>query len=336
MTMRRRTVLQGALAGSVVAGTSVAGGNQAEAAGTAGITPVGPGDARVVHGPDGGAVQVPADLGVELTVGSTGAQAGALVSLSYDERLYAAAARPVLVQGKQVVPVQATQVSTGVAHGQRLELRLPQLAPGTYTVHAGGVAPARYPADLVAAPVATEVKVTSGAVTARVLSRPVAEQGLPWGVVLGAGWTKAAWGDGYYVWRPGLVALHSVGPGVVPAGSRIRVTLDRQVFESVQVTKVLGGNGERIGGVARRSTLAGRPAATWTLHAPLAAGARITLSFAAESRSLRSALEYVEPSLVEFVGPKQSKTPQRLTGQESQTRADDVYSAATRALHTPA
>jgi hypothetical protein len=336
MTMRRRTVLQGAVAGSVLAGASVAGGNEVVAAAPAGITPVGPGGARVVHGPDGAAVQVPADLGVELTVGSAGARAGAVVSLSYDERLYAAAARPVLVREKQVVPMQATHQAAGVAHGRRLELRLPELAPGTYTVHAGGVAPARYPADLVADPVPTEVKVTADAVTARVLSRPVAEQGLPWGVQLGAGWTKATWGDGYYVWRPGLVALHSVGPGVVPAGSRIRVTLDRQVFESVQVTKVQGGNGERIGGVARRSTLADQPVATWTLQAPLAAGARITLSFVAEPRSLQTALEYVEPALIEFIAPKQSKTPQRLTGAESQTRADDVYSAATRALYAPA
>ncbi|MEV6287181.1 hypothetical protein [Kribbella sp. NPDC051770] len=326
--MRRRTVLQGALAGSVLAGASV---DVAAAAPAAGITPVGPGGARVVHAPDGAAVEVPADLGVELT--STGVPAGAVISLSYDERLYAAAARPVLVRGKQVVALQATQAATGIAHGRRLDLQLPTLAPGTYTVHAGGVAPARYPADLVADPLATEVKVSQGAVTARVLSRPVADQGLPWGVQLGAGWTRASWGDGYYVWRPGLVALHSVGPGVVPAGSRVRVTLDRQVFESVQVTKVLGPDGEQIGGVGRRSTLAGQPTASWTLHAPLAAGARIALSFAAEARSLQGALEYVEPSLVEFIAPKQSRTPQRLTGAESQTRVDDVYSAATQARY---
>ncbi|MFF0343497.1 hypothetical protein [Kribbella sp. NPDC004875] len=334
--MRRRTVLQGALAGSVVTATSVAGGNEALAAPRGGVVPAGPDATRFVNGPAGQAVRVPADLGVRITVGSPAARAR--VVLTYDDRLYAVASRPVLVRGAQAIPLQTRVSRIGTTHQRAIEVALPELAPGTYTVHAGGMAPARFPADLIADPVPTEVKLSeaTGSVTAQVLSRSMSAQGLPWGAQIGAGWQQFEWGAGYYAWCPALVTVHSVGPGVVPAGSRVRVTLDRQVFESVQLTSARGSNGQRIGGVGRRGTLVNHPVATWTLHTAITAGSRITLTCTPTFRSLQDPLEYVDAPLVEFLPPKKSSTPQRLTGQESQTRHDDAYSPDTRARFAPA
>lgn len=340
--MKRRTVLQGSLAGAVAAATAVAGDNQAHAAAPTGVgartgmTPTGPGAVRVVNGPAGQTARVPADLGVELTVGPEAARSR--VTLTYDERLYTAASRPVLVHGRLVIPLDARSTATGIAHGRMIEFELPALAPGSYTVHAGGMTPARFPLDLVADPLPTEVKVSdaTGPLTARVLSDRVSAGGLPWGVQVGAGWQQARWGDDYYAWYPSLVTLHSVGPGAVPSGSRVRLTVDQKIFEAVRITSARGSRGERIGGVARRSTVAGRLTATWTLHAAVASGARITLTCVHKLRSLHGSLEYAEPPLAEFLPPEQSTAPQRLTGQETQTRADDVYSTTTQALFAPA
>ncbi|WP_329002420.1 hypothetical protein OHA18_04790 [Kribbella sp. NBC_00709] len=340
--MKRRTVLQGSVAGAVAAATSVAGGNQARAATPAGVgartgvTPTGPDAVRVVNGPAGQTVRVPAELGVELTVGPGGGRSR--VALTYDERLYTAVPRPVLVLGRQVIPLDARSMATGPAHGRMVEIRLPELAPGRYTLHAGGMTPARFPLDLIADPLPTEVTVSeaTGALTAQVLSERASAQGLPWGVQLGAAWQQARWGDDYYAWYPSLVTLHSVGPGVVPPGSRVRLTVDQRIFEAAQITSASGSNGERIGGVARRATVADRLTATWTLHAAVASGSRITLTCVPGLRAPLGPLEYAEPPLVEFLPPRQSKAPQRLTGEETQTRADDVYSSATRALFAPA
>lgn len=336
--MRRRTVLQGTAA---VAAISVAGSNQASASVRAratapsGVTPAPPDAARIVNGPAGQAVQVPADLGVEITVGPGGARAS--LRLTYDDRLYAVAPRPVLVQGARVFALDARSASTGVAHGRTVELALPELTPGTYTVHAGGMTPMRFPADLVADPLPTEVRVSesTGAATAQLLSRRAATQGLPWGVQLGAGWSQARWGDAYSVWYPAVVTLHSVGPGVAPAGSRIRVTLDHQVFESVRLTDARGSNGERIGGVSRRTTIVGQPSATWTTHTAVESGSRFTVTCVATARPLQGALDYVEPPLIEFVSPRHPSAPQRLTGEETQTRTDNIYSPTTKSLYQP-
>ncbi|MFF0343840.1 hypothetical protein [Kribbella sp. NPDC004875] len=339
--MKRRTVLQGSVAGAVVAATFVAGSNQAHAAAPTGVdartgvTPTGPDAVRVVNGPAGQIARVPADLGAELTVGPGGARSR--VALMYDDRLYTMASRPVLVRGRQLIPLAARSVGRGTVHGRMVEFELPDLAPGTYALHAGGPTPTRFPLDLVADPLPTEVKVSdsTGVLTAQVLSERSSPQGLPWGAQVGTGWHQATWGDGYYAWYPSLVTIRSVGPGVVPAESRVRLTLDQRIFEAAQIMSARGSGGERIGGVARRGTIADRVTATWTLHAAVAAGRRITLTCVPRLHALRGPLEYVEPPLVEFLPPKHASAPQRATGEETQTRADDVYSAATRALFAP-
>ncbi|GAA1569669.1 hypothetical protein GCM10009789_23910 [Kribbella sancticallisti] len=345
--LQRRTVLAGALAGTAVLAAPLLDPADAKAAPPStptpppvrrGITSIqGRPAARLVHGPDGSAVQMPADLGVELTVAPGGVPAGAALILSYDSRLYSVAPRPVLVHGSQLIALESRSAAFGATHGRQLEFRLPQLPPGQFVIHAGGLAPDRYPADLVAdpQPVGVQVAEPGGAITARVLSKPAAKAGLPWGVRLGAGWQQTSWDAQYYAWYPALVTAHAGGPGVIPAGSRIRITLDRRVFESVTVSGAADSLGRKVTGLSRRTTRAGQLAATWTAHSPVAAGGRITLTCKTTVRELTGALDDVEAPLVEFLPPKAQGNPQRLTGEESLTRFDNVYSPASRAQYGP-
>ncbi|MEV6411796.1 hypothetical protein [Kribbella sp. NPDC051718] len=336
----RRVILQGAVATGAVLTAELTQSAQASAAPPVpkGITPVGPmSTSRLVQGPQGASVEVPAALGALLTVGTSGVPAGAVVALTYDSRLYFAAPRSVLVRGSRLIPVHGVP-KAGPGHAVRLEVRLPQLPAGEYTLQAGALKPQRFPADLVTDPLPVQVEVVdlAGATTARALSRPTAKKDVPWGVQLGAGWQQAAWGDGFSVWYPTLVTAHSVGPGVVPAGSRIRISLDRQVFESVEITAATDSDGKRVLGLPRRGTSTGRATATWTSHAPVEADARVTLICRTEVRELSGPLDTLAPPLVEFLPPKRSRDSQRPTGQESQTRSDDIYSTATRAAAAPA
>ncbi|GAA1310463.1 hypothetical protein [Saccharothrix xinjiangensis] len=336
---QRRTVLAAALAGTAVFAVPVLQPARAAAA-----TPSGPGltalegqrATRLVHAPDGSCSQVPAQLGALVTVGPAGAPAGTAVTFTYDERLYSAAPRAFLTGGGRLIPVESRPAATTAAHGRQLDLLLPELGPGSYGVHAGGLVPARFPADLVADPLPTVVRVSEPgrAAVVRTLSAPAAKAELPWGAQLGAGWQQTRWSDRYHAWHPAIITVHSVGPGAIPAGAGIRVTLDRRVFGSVAITAASDPAGRKVDGADRRTTAAGRPVATWTAHAPVAAGARITLTCGAGVRSLTGPLDDVEAPLIEFL-PGGSGGPQRSTGQESITRVDDVYSAATRARYGP-
>ncbi|GAA3541072.1 hypothetical protein [Kribbella ginsengisoli] len=336
--VQRRTVLAGALAGTAVVAVPVL--EPALAAATAvagpGVNGLGSQAAALVHSKDGSAVRMPAELGALLTVGASGVAAGTALTITYDSRLYSAAPSAVLVSGERVIPVRAHPVASSTASGQ-LELRLPELSAGIYTVRAGGLVRDRYPTDLITDPRPTAVKLSEpgGAVTAQTLSKPAAKAGLPWGVQLGAGWLQAAWSDQYYAWHPATITVHSVGPGAIPAGSRIRVTLDGAVFESVSVSAASDSLGHKVNGLPRRTEVVGRPVATWTAPAAIPAGARITLTCTTVARKLTGALDWVEPPLVDFLPPKAGRDAQRLTTQESLTRMDDVYSAATRARFGP-
>ncbi|MEV6413992.1 hypothetical protein [Kribbella sp. NPDC051718] len=324
--LQRRTVLAGALAGTAALAVPVLEPTPAAAAGP-GLSPQSA--ARLVHGTDGSAVQMPAELGALLRVGAFAA--GAVVTIRYDERIYSAAPTAVLVSGDRVIPVRAA------ATAGQVSLQLPQLPAGSYTVRAGGLVRDRYPADLITDPLPTTVKVSEpgGAVTAQTLSKPAVKAGLPWGVQLGAGWLQAAWSDQYYAWYPATVTVYSVGPGAIPAGSRIRVTLDGVVFGSVAVSAASDSLGHKVNGLPRRTSVVGRPVATWTAPAAIPAGMRITLTCTTVARKLKGALDWVEPPLVDFLPPKAGRDAQRLTTQESLTRMDDVYSVATRARFGP-
>ncbi|MCP2167429.1 hypothetical protein [Goodfellowiella coeruleoviolacea] len=336
--MRRRTVLAAALAGTAALALPALRPAQAAAAPSASglLTLQEPQAAQLIYAPDGSCLQVPAHLGVLLTVGAAGVPAGAAVTFTYDERLYSAAPRAFLTGGGRLIPVESRPAAAQAPHGRQLELLLPELAPGSYVVHAGGLTPTRFPADLVADPLPTAVRVAEPgrAVTALTLSKPAAKAGLPWGVQLGAGWQQATWRDQYYAWHPAIVTVHSIGPGEIPAGSGIRVTLDRRVFASVAITAAADPAGQQVNGSDQRTTTAGRPVATWTAHTAVPAGSRITLTCGAEVRSLTGPLDEVEAPLVEFL-PGGSGGPQRSTGQESLTRMDDVYSAATLTRYGP-
>lgn len=330
---RRRTVLAAALAGTSVLVLRPA--HAVAAPSGAGLTAIeGHQDTRLVHAPDGSCSRVPAHLGALVTVGAAGLRAGTVVSFTYDERLYSAAPRAFLTGHGRLIPVESRTTPVDTPHARQLELLLPELGAGDHGVHAGGLAPTRFPDDLVADPVPTAVRVAEpgGAVTTRTLSGPAAKAEPPWGVQLGAGWQQARWGDRYHAWHPAIITVHSVGPGAIPAGSGIRVTLDRRVFESVAITAAADPAGLEVAGLDRSTTVVGRPVATWTAHAAVAAGTRITLSCAAGARPLTGPLADVEAPLVEFL-PGASTAPRRSTGEESITRADDVYSAATLARH---
>ncbi|MEN0103376.1 MAG: hypothetical protein AAGC90_10655 [Curtobacterium sp.] len=94
----------------------------------------------------------------------------------------------------------------------------------------------RYPAENAGPSVAPTAHVTVGAQVADTvfpLDQALA-QGLAWGAELDVAWRRQAVGGGDDYFAPGLVTLTSVGPGSVPAGTRIRVRTDSVLTEAVR------------------------------------------------------------------------------------------------------
>lgn len=291
---------------------------------------------QAVHAPDGAAIRLPLELGALIEARQLGLAAGSTLTLSWDDRLYRVASKVRLVRGQvNVLSQSARPTLERATHRATLSIVLTEALPAgsDYVLVAGTLAPARYPHDLVADPVPVTLSVQEPGVTAvatsRVGSDAEAVDGKPWGVSLGAAWQQATWGDRYAALYPSLVTFRSVGPGSVPARSSLEITLDPQVFTKVSVLGAFDSSGREVPGKSRSDRKVGKPTATWTSSESTPAGARITLRLDCASLTPAGALPALEPPLVSFTGPVGHDVPQRLTGQESLTRGDSIYSPAT-------
>lgn len=337
-SVERRTVLRGAAVGAAaVAAWWFAPASAAAQPGphSARLTIRSKRGARLIHAPDGTAVQMPVELGALVTVRRGGLAAGSTLTLEWDTRLYAVAPVVALLRGGTTVATEAARPTVdATTHTTKATLVVPEpLAPGRdYVLAAGTLVTARYPDDLVADPVPLTVGVREPddqEATITVLSRPGGATPPPWGAQLGAAWQRAGWDEEYSALHPALVTVLAVGPGPVPSGSRLRITLDSQVFADVAVTGAFDSSGREVPGQARRSHAHGRLTATWTAIEPMAAGDRLSVGLDVTTRPLHGELPWLEPPLVQFVAPSRRNDSQRLTGEESLTRADDIYSQAT-------
>jgi hypothetical protein len=333
--VHRRNFLRGALAGTVtLAISTLMPGIAMAAPSRGGLAAVGVRKgARTVHGADGSTVLMPTMLGASMVVQGGELPAGTSLSLTFDTRLYRMLPAE-LRRGGTMLGLAAPRLTTDEATSRAtLTLVVTEpLTPGAYVLVGGELAPHRYPRDLVAQPVAMTVTArdAGGAVLIEeALSKPATHGDLPWGVELGAGWLQAHWDDRYLALYPGLVTVLSTGPAPVPSGTSVRVALDRQVFAAVSVSGARGSAGQAFAGTAGpgRAT-AGFVVGTWTSKVAIPAGSRVSLSIDAEVRRLSGPLAVLQPPLVDLVTGSRSRT-QRLTGQESLTRGDSIYSPAT-------
>ncbi len=341
--LQRRTVVKGALAGTVTLAAWWLAPPSATAAPMASAIAVGTErlvirprkGLRPVNARDASSVRMPIELGALISVRRGSIAAGSTMTLEWDARLYTVAQTIALLGGDETVVAEAAWPTIDKAtHRASMSIVVPEsLAAGRdYSLVAGTLTPGRYPDDLVTDPVPFTVRVSEpgardAAVT--VLSRPASRTTAPWGVKLGAAWQQAGWDEKYAALYPSLVTALAVGPGQIPAGSRIRIMLDPQVFTSVSAVGAFNSSGQMVPGRARTSSQSGKPTATWTATAPIAAGERISVRLNATARPLIGGLAWLEPPLVQFVAPRRSNDAQRVTGQESLTRADSIYSQAT-------
>lgn len=340
-TLYRRTVLRGVAAGSAtLAGLLMApyaATAQPRAALLAAVSRRDIGSRRgrqAIQSADGTSIQMPLELGAIVGARQRGLAAGSTLTLSWDDRLYRVASKVTLTRGaKRVLSLAAGPSVDAATHRATLSVVLPRALPAgsDYALAAGRLVPRRYPHDLIADPVPLKLAVTEPGVqetsTVRV-SSAADETAKPWGAALGAVWQGATWGSAYSALYPALVTLRAVGPGAVPAGSSVQVTLDPQVFSEVTVLGAVGSDGRDVPGQARAGK---RSTAVWTAQGPIAAGERVTLRLAVSNRKPAGALPTLGPPLVSFTGPAASQAPQRLTGAESLTRMESIYSPSTLA-----
>ncbi len=332
----RRIILRGALVGTATLAISALAQAPAMAApARGGLAAAGVRKgARTVRGADGSTVLMPTLLGASMVVGGGGLAAGTSLTFTFDTRLYRV--RPAVARrGATVVslaPQQQYSVDKATSRGTLVVVVTQPLAPGDYVLVAGDLMPHRYPHDLVAQPVPLTVtgRHAGGAVLAEeVLSRPAARDDVPWGVELGAAWMEARWDEQYLALYPALVTVLSTGPGPVPSGFSVRVSLDRQVFPAVTVSGARNSAGQAVPGTGGRGrAAAGFATAAWTSRVSLPAGSRVSLTIATELRTLRGPLALLQPPVAELVAAPKSRA-QRLTGLESLTRHESIYSPST-------
>ncbi|MBT0771302.1 hypothetical protein KIH74_20360 [Kineosporia sp. J2-2] len=335
--LHRRTLLGGTLA--VAVSWLGAGAGSAQAAPAAPAAPLvrKPKLAvrngfRSILARNGSAVRMPVQLGARMQV-TDPVRPGSTVTLTWDDRLYTAGSRVQVSQGAGTVFSAAARpmVDDGT-HTATLTVTLPGgLAAGDYTLAAGTLtpAPAQYPDDLVSEPVPVSITVNG---TAATVSQDAADVSRPWGASVGAAWQEARWDAGFVALYPGLVTFRAVGPAALPAGSRIRIALDARVFTGVRVTGAYDSSGRELPGSAAGGVTGNLAVTTWTPGSAVAAGERVTLRTAVESGDITGALDTFEAPVISFSAPAAHRESQRVTGEETLTREDNIYSARTHEL----
>jgi hypothetical protein len=340
-SVQRRTVLRGAMAGSATLAGLVLTPHSASARTGNGVDNSenlevrSRAERRAIHDAGGDSTGMPIVLGAMIGVRGRNLPARSIVVLKWDDRLYRVASSVRLSSGgKAIVNEKISYAVDNRTHRATMTLVLPrELQAGRdYELTAGALEAVQFPHDLLPDPVSLTISVRQpgGAnhVEAR-LSGDAAQEGQPWGVVLGAVWQRSGWDDVYGALHPSLVTLRAVGPGAVPAGSSLHIILDPQVFTRISVHQALDSGGHEVRGLSRGVHVVGRPSMTWATRKAVLPGDRIDIGLDITARRMTGALPTLEPPLIYFVGPEGRRAPQRRTGLESLTREDSIYSPAT-------
>ena len=278
----------------------------------------------------GQVLETPRVLGGLFNLVGKDAPQGSIFSITWDSRLYELGS-PTLWHGDREIAIHPAPVAFDGDGIGKLNITVEESLPqGTYDFTLGNARTLEYPDDIVDQPVQTTLTL-QGALSVEGDNTAVMQQQLlsdetVWGGVMGASWLPLEWGDGFYVWRPDLLTLRSVGPAPIPAGALIQVQLDSEFFSELSISSEVydvHGSSQELFGTLR--------VVTWALPDALPAGERLRLELSAKFTPKDKQVELVQPSTVSLNSDAAS-LGQRTTGGETLSRIDHVYSGETKAL----
>ncbi|WP_210578261.1 hypothetical protein [Actinomyces succiniciruminis] len=276
----------------------------------------------------GTTMTVPVLLGGTLTVAGGSLPAGTRMALTWSSALYAAEEAPAITRDDEAFDCafEAEPADDGTT-GSATVLLGAQLPEGEFTLALGSVRALTYPDDIIAPPAATTVTLALPDGDREVTQEP-ADTGtstdLLWGATIGVTWTALRWADGFHLWKPDTVALHSVGPSSVPAGTVIDVQVDAGAFTDLAVGPEDAAASGSIQGTVLR--------ASYPIPEPVAADTILVIPIVAKTVELSGELASYEPPLLALTNADASQT-QRLTGLETATREDNAVDAASKVLY---
>lgn len=255
---------------------------------------------------------------------------GATIRVTFDPRLLALSDRAAqLVTGENVVSTPVTVEDGSITIGIPDHVHATHVVVGLpfFTV-------VRYPAENAGASTAPTAHVTLGAHVADCdfpLDQPIA-QGLAWGGEIDVAWRRQSVGDETDYFVPGLLTLTSVGPGPIPAGTRIRIQTDSVLADEVRPASVPPVDSEPDLPVAEPDPSAAAPTTTIStaqadgarstdvvLEEELAAGTAFTSVLEGGGSTARVRVKAVTFAQVSVEPPEDSRAMQRVTGAETVT-----------------
>ncbi|WP_128683297.1 hypothetical protein [Actinomyces qiguomingii] len=276
----------------------------------------------------GTTMTVPVLLGGILTVAGGNLPAGTRIALSWSSALYTTEEAPAIIRDDEAFDCafEAEPTDDG-ATGSAAVLLGAELPEGTFTLVLGSVRALTYPDDIIAPPTATTIALALPDGDREVTQEP-ADTGtstdLLWGATIGVTWTALRWADGFRLWKPDTVALHSVGPSPVPAGTVIDVQVDAGAFTDLAVGPEDAAASGSVQGTVLR--------ASYPIPEPVAADTILVIPIMASAAELSGELASYEPALLALTNAGASSN-QRLTGLETATREDNAVDVASKVFY---
>lgn len=321
-TLSRRVVLGGLSAGTglLLLGPAV----HAAADGTAVSVEPFSGDVAFIPTGDGSLVGMPHRLGVQL-VALEGRDAGLRIWVDFDPRVYELGAAPSLVTDEGAVLRCRWRVIREGAVQLVVEDALPSAVRCSLVL--GRVAIVSFPNDIVPGPKQSVFTIQGEPVTDPGRGRFLGTRGESvWGLRVGAGWREVRWGSFFRSWVPDVVTLYSVGPGPVPAGTRVTVQVDSRLVSGIQ----LKGR-ERYRRVKASQQDALRML-SWDLRYPLTVGGFDSALLEVSTREDAGLIGHFQPPTVS-AAPAGASVGQRITGGESVQRSDSAHDSESVATY---
>jgi len=338
-SMTRRGLLRLGAVGAATAGlVALAPGWRAQAlvgATTPGAGPLPLGELVDVFGPDGSCTRLPSILGFALPVGWQDTQGVDEIRVTYDERLYTLGPDAGLMENENAPTIGHVPFHPVSSEPGTRTLSIPVgstgLAAGGLAVVVGRLVVPAYPDDLVAHVAMPRVDVLAQGVALWSGTFGSAGQAtLPWGLSIGVAWSPHEVGPGLRTWCPELCVITSAGPGPAPAGSGVRVTLDRRAHPDSDVVGALDLTGSSVPGTgAADAPDENRRVLSWVSTGPVAPGEIVQVGLSCSGHALGPGAALLDAPVVQAIAPAGARA-RRATGRDSATRDDDVLDLAAR------
>ncbi|MGY4910220.1 hypothetical protein [Micromonospora aurantiaca (nom. illeg.)] len=277
---------------------------------------------------------VPQQLAVRVRGDNVALLAGTKLTVAFDRRLYAPLTTPLATRAGRRVLATATTAPDPSTGQTACTLTLNEDVPAGVELVAllGTVNPHRYPHDLTVAPATVAAGLSSRGRAARrdlTSPRPSSWGGPtePWGVEVGAGWSKLTWGPDarYRYYYPVIATVTGSGPGRTPA-AEFTVSVDPRIVTDIGVAAARLNHRTYPGSKIKRveSTASGSLRRfRWRADVRLGAGDQLDVMLRVTTGSLDGPLETITHPVV-----SSGMTPviaTRRTGRESVSRTDSSW-----------